>query len=135
MGVAALTIQPITGASMKFLIVEDDTVASIDLECILEDLGHTVADVAVSPVFALNAMRKVDVDAVIFGATVVGLPPYVLADEVRRRGLPCAVTSSHPAEFARILGFKMPFLHKPYEPGEVARVVSELGGGSVATAA
>ncbi len=120
---------------MNFLIVEDDTVASIDLECILEDLGHVVADVAVSPVFARNALRNPEIDAVIFGATLVGLPPYSLADAVARRGLPAVVTSSHPADFVRVLGFKMPFLHKPYEPGEVARVVSDLAGRNVATAA
>lgn len=121
--------------SLDFLVVEDGTVASIELECILEDLGHRVAAVAVSPVCAQKALRTQNIDAVIFGATLVGLPPYALMDAVSRRGIPAAVTSVHPEEFVRVLGFEVPYLAKPYTFDEVARVVAELQGGRVATAA
>lgn len=121
--------------AMNILIVEDDTVASIDLECILEDLGHRVVAVAVSPVFAEKALRRHDVDAVIFGATLVGLPPFALAETLARRGLPAAVTSKHPEEFVRVLGFKAPYIAKPYFLDDVASVLGQLGTTKVATAA
>ena len=120
---------------MNFLVVEDGTVASIELECILEDLGHRVAAVAVSPKFAQKALGAHDIDAVIFGATLVGLPPYALMDAVLRKGIPAAVTSAHPEEFVRVLGFKVPYLAKPYMLDDVARVIAQLQGDEVATAA
>ncbi len=120
---------------LQILIVEDDTVSSIDLECILEDLGHQVAAVAVSPVFAAKALKTRHVDAVIFGATLVGLPPYALAKSLELQGLPAAVTSSHSEEFARVLGFKAPFLRKPYQHEDVAKVLDGFRSREVATAA
>lgn len=124
-----------TGQALTFLIVEDDTVASIELECVLEDLGHSVAAVAVSPGLAEDALRthEHEIDAVIFGATLVGLPPFRLRDALMRRGIPSAVSSKHPEEFVRVLGFRMPYIAKPYRLDDVARIFP--GRGKVARAA
>ncbi len=135
MGALNLTLHTTPAPSLNFIVVEDGTVASIELECILEDLGHRVAAVAVSPGFAQKALRMHDIDAVIFGATLVGLPPYALMDALSRQGIPAAVSSVHPEEFVRVLGFEVPYLAKPYKFDDVARVVAELQGGKVATAA
>lgn len=124
-----------SGPSLNILIVEDDTVASIELECVLEDLGHRVAEVAVSPVFAEKALANCEIDAVIFGATLVGLPPYSLAQTIDIKGLPSAVTSAHPEDFVRVLGFKAPFLRKPYMKDDVARFLEEVANSRLATAA
>lgn len=124
-----------TDPALDILIVEDETVASIELECVLEDLGHRVVDVAVSPLFAEKTLKTHKVDAIIFGATVVGLPPYALAEMVKRLGLPAVVTSAHTEDFARVLGFKVPFIRKPFVREDVARVLSGLDVRDVATAA
>ena len=120
---------------MNFLIVEDDTVASIELECILEELGHGVAAVAVSPVFAQAALKDHEIDAVIFGATLVGLPPYALAETLSKRGVPHAVSSNHSEEFTKILGFSAPFLPKPYRSQDVASFIESFGTNRIASAA
>ena len=130
-----MALDTTSAPSLNFLVVEDGTVASIELECILEDLGHRVAAVAVSQKFAQKALATHDIDAVIFGATLVGRPPYALVDAVSQQGILAAVTSVHPEVFVRVLGFKMPYLAKPYRLDDVARVVDRLYGGKVATAA
>lgn len=119
------------------MIVEDDTVASIELECILEDLGHRVTAVALTPssAKAVLAKRAGEIDAVIFGATLVGLPAYALASALARTGLPAAVTSKHPEDFVRVLGFTEAFLPKPYSRANVSRVLAGMQGHEVASAA
>ena len=124
-----------TESSLDILVVEDETVASIELECVLEELGHRVVDVAVSPLSAEKALRTRKIDAVIFGATLVGLPPYALAETLEQLGLPAAVTSAHSEDFVRVLGFKAPFVAKPFARDDVARVLASFEIRDVATAA
>lgn len=123
--------------SLGFLVVEDDTVAAIDLECLLEDLGHRVVAAAVAPSMAERALRehRGDIDAAIFGATLVGLPSFRLARMLEAAGLPAVVSSAQSEQVVRALGFAQPCLRKPFRPIEVARVVGELAGTAVAPAA
>ena len=123
--------------SLGFLVVEDDTVAAIDLECILEDMGHTVIAVAMSSKAAAKALEKhrAKVDAVIFGATIVGLPAFPLARSLIETGCPSVVTSAHPEEVVRALGFSEPFLAKPYVRLEAGRIVRALEDQIVISAA
>jgi len=118
-------------------VVEDDTVAAIELECILEDLGHRVAAVAVCPASAMARLEDAanQIDAVIFGAMLVRLPPYALARELEKRGIPAAVSSLYPEPFVRVLGFDVPYLAKPYRRGDVGAVLRELHLPEVASAA
>lgn len=114
--------------SLNFLIVQDSTLSAIDLECVLEDIGHRVVEVAVTPDAAHTRLQAVShrVDAVIFDAMQVGLPAYQLAREAERLGVPAVVTSSYPETFVRVLGFQQPCLSKPYRHDAVVGVTSTL---------
>lgn len=114
--------------SLRFLLVEDDTVAAIELECILEDLGNNVGAVAVAPRAALNILSQGTdgFDAVIFGAMLIGLPTYSLAREIARTGVPAIVSSDQPETVVRALGFTEAFLAKPFTVPDVCRVVAGL---------
>ena len=113
---------------LRFLLAEDDTVAAIDMECILEDLGHEVAAVAVVPAMALRALRTdaADVDAVIFGASLLGLPSDDLSRWLRRAGIPGVVTTREPASIVRAMGFHEPCLERPYSRAAVADICTRL---------
>ena len=113
---------------LRFLLAEDDTVAAIDIECILEDLGHEVAAIAVVPAMALRALRNdaADVDAVIFGASLLGLPSDDLSRWLRRAGIPGVVTSREPAAIVRAMGFHEPCLEKPYARHAVEAICAQL---------
>ena len=122
---------------LGFLLAEDDTVAAIELECILEDMGHIVTAVAVAPRAAEKALarHRSQIDAVIFGATLVGLPAFSLARTLALSGCPAIVTSTQPKAVVRALGFTEPYLEKPYSRLAVNRLVRTLESQIVAPAA
>ena len=98
---------------IRFLLVEDDTVASINLECILEELGHTVTAVAATQRRAREALHRhmEQIDAAILDHDLVGQSSKPLADSLSRRGIPCAVASA---------------LEKPYTADRVAGLLARL---------
>lgn len=115
--------------SLNFLLAEDDTVAAIDLECILEDLGHRVTAVAVSPGMALRELElHADrIDAVIYSDILVGMPSHSLAHVLSRDGRPSAVVSRRPEAIVRARGFQDPYLAKPFAVRDVGRLVRGFG--------
>lgn len=99
--------------SLRFLLIEDSTVASIDLECILEDLGHTVTAVAASRRRAREAIRKHlgAFDAAIVDSELVGRSARPLLDALGRRGIPHAVANAD---------------QKPYTAARVADMLQRI---------
>ena len=122
---------------LKFLIVQDSTLSAIELECVLEELGHRVAAAAVTPDAAKAQLQNVhrDIDAVIFDGMQMGLPAYELARDMARLDVPSAVTSDFPEAFVRVLGFEQPYLAKPYRAEDVALYSSLVKPRAAATVA
>lgn len=122
---------------LAFLVVEDETVAAIDLECILEELGHTVVAVSIVPALAEKVLRHKAhrIDAVLLGSDQVGISSLPMAHSLMRRGIPVVITSRRPVSELRTLGFEAPVLSKPFHAGEVARVARALARQHVETAA
>lgn len=108
-----MTPEMIQETPMRFLVIEPSTVASIDLECILEDMGHTVTAVAVSKRRASEVMRlhRGAIDAAIVNAGVVSRSARPLIDALKSRGISCAVANSDET---------------PYTPKRVAEIVERL---------
>lgn len=123
--------------SFGFLVVEDETVAAIDLECILEELGHSVADVSIVPALAEKALKEKAhcIDAVLLGSHQVGISSLPLANSLIRRGLPVVITSRRPVAELRALGFEAPVLAKPFRSEDVARMAAALADRQVVPAA
>lgn len=101
---------------LRILLIEDRTVAAITLECLLEDLGHSVTAIAATPPQAERALqRHADtVDLVIYDALLVGLPSLHIAELVDWYGLQGLVTSTMPEPDLRALGFTAPYLAQPF---------------------
>ena len=106
------------------MLVEDETVAAIDLECLIEDLGHHVTAVAITPVEAKRRMKSVPVDLVILGATHVGLSSLDFARSLRRVGMPAVVSSRQSEAELRALGFIEPALQKPFRQSDVEALLT-----------
>ncbi len=113
--------------ALKIMLVEDETVAAIDLECLIEDLGHRVVAVAITPVEARRRMKSVPVDLVILRSTHVGLSSLDFARSLRRVGMPAVVTSRQSEFELRALGFTEPTLQKPVTQGAIAARLDALG--------
>ena len=117
-----------SNAPMRFLLVEDNTAASIDLECILEDLGHSITAVAATRDRAREQLQmNVDaIDAAILGADLVGQSSLPVADALRQRGIPCLIASELGDAALRHLGFRDEILRKPYRADGVAVALSRM---------
>ncbi len=113
---------------LRIVLIEDRTVAAITLECLLEDLGHTVSAVAATPVQAKRALKdpKVDADLVIFDAFLIGLSSLNFAEDLKQYGLPAVITSTKPEAELRTLGFDAPYLAQPFTETAVAHKLSEF---------
>ncbi len=121
---------------LRILLIEDHTVAAITLECLLEDLGHSVVAVAATPPQAERALSRFanQIDLVIFDALIVGLPSLRIADHVRRCDLPGLVTSTMPESDLKALGFDAPYLPQPFTDVSVARALSAFAKESLTAA-
>ncbi|NNE79835.1 MAG: hypothetical protein HKN18_06130 [Silicimonas sp.] len=111
--------------SLGILLVEDETVAAIDFECIAEDLGHRVVAVAVTPVQARRVMRDLGhrIDLVVFGARLIGLSSLEFAGSLARSNRAAVVTSNIAEADLRSEGFEEPCLAKPFDSAEVTRLL------------
>lgn len=114
--------------AMRFLLVEDDTVASIDLECILEDMGHSVTAVAGSRSRAGEELmaHSHEIDAVILDDVLAGQSSLPLMDALNRVGIPCVIASEHGEELLRRMGFRWPTVEKPYSADGVATALARM---------
>lgn len=114
--------------SFRFLLVEDDTVASIDLECILEDLGHSVTAVAATEGRAVEQLQRnaSGIDAAILDHDLVGRSSLPVANDLRQRGIPCVIASELREQQLRLLGFDGLTIEKPYSANDVAMALSRL---------
>ena len=122
---------------LRIMVIEDHTVTAIILECLLEDLGHHVAEFAATPLQAERVLRQgaSHLDLVILEAVLVGLPSDDLARRLKSLGLPVVVTSSLPEEDLTTLGFDVPYLAQPFSEAEVARIVGGYSGSASVSAA
>ena len=117
-----------TDGPMRFLLVEDNTAASIDLECILEDLGHSITAVAATRDRAREqlCLNIEAIDAAILDADLVGQSSLPVANALRRRGIPCLIASELGDADLRRLGFDGLAIAKPYRADCVAAAVSRM---------
>ena len=111
--------------SLGILLVEDETIAAIELECMIEDLGHRVVAAAVTPVQARRHMRDFGhrIDLVIFGAHLVGLSSLDYARSLARADIAAVVTSRLEETEVRLQGFEEPYLAKPFDADDVSRLL------------
>lgn len=113
-------------AALRILLIEDDTVAAISLECVLEDLGHQVIAVAGTPSQADRMLKGCAhlADLAIYNAYLIGMPRLGLAERVAQTGLPALVTSTRSAGELQAFGFTDPYLPQPADHGDVALALS-----------
>ena len=113
---------------LTFVIVEDDTLQAIDLENVLEDMGHTVAAVAqhCAGAMALLDRHGSAIDCAILDLDLAGESSIRFAMELERRGIPYLMITGHAEDVAAEHGFDCVVIEKPY-------TVSQLRNGLLRT--
>ena len=113
---------------LTFIIVEDDTLQAIDLENVLEEMGHAVAAVAQhsAGASALLDRHGAEIDCAILDLDLAGESSIRFAMELERRGVPYLMITGHAEDVANEHGFDCVVIEKPY-------TVSQLRNGLLRT--
>ncbi|QQA44098.1 response regulator [Pelagovum pacificum] len=105
-------------SGLNLIVVEDETLVSMDLEATLEELGHRVIGVASHVERALEhiAGAGTALDAVILDLTLAGRSAQPVAERLHRQGTPYVVVTGLEESDVRRHGFSGPYVPKPYQP-------------------
>ena len=104
------------GEAPRILIVEDDTLISIDIECMLEGLGYRVAGTASRIHVAMDFLNKQDemIDCAILDVQVGGHTCLPIAQALDDLGVPYLFITGHDKETVRKLGLTGDVIQKPF---------------------
>lgn len=109
----------------KVLIVEDEPLIAMHLEDLLADMGHEVIASFSRVNEAAQFAEEADIDFAILDINLREMKSFQVAGILRRRGIPFVFATGYgsaglSAEFCTELT-----LQKPYEPRELARMITE----------
>jgi DNA-binding response OmpR family regulator len=108
--------QPEPGTSPRVLIVEDNTLVSMLIETLLEDMGWTVVGPATQRPDAVAAAGSQALDAAILDLNLNGEDAWKVALILRDRGIPFVFTTGYSGQTAMPPGLETaPVMGKPFQ--------------------
>jgi CheY-like chemotaxis protein len=111
----------------RVLILEDQSVIALDLECIVEGLGAKVAGPLASVAKALAAIRGERLDAALLDVRLGDGMGYTVADALAEQGVPYAfVTGTSTGERLAEPHAGAPRIGKPFTEEDVRAVLLAL---------
>lgn len=113
---------------LRLLVVEDDSLIAMELECLLEDLGHRVLGIAGTPDGALRLLSELSgqIDAVVLDANLDGRSAAPVAHALRARSVPFVIASGYEPAELRHLGFEEAGVGKPYSREAMRQALDRL---------
>jgi CheY-like chemotaxis protein len=118
-------------ATLRILIVEDETMIAMLVEDFLKDLGWNVVGLAGTLDRALAMARDADIDAALLDVNLNGQDTFAVADILSERDIPFVFATGYGADgvTARFRG--VPTLTKPFQRVELDRALNRAMTGSV----
>ena len=112
---------------MSILVVEDESIIAINLEMILEDLGHSV----IGPVMTLSDLEKMlnsdfSADAAILDVNIAGEQIFPYARRLADLGVPLFFASGYGANGIIDDLAHYPVVPKPYTEDEIAGMLDTI---------
>lgn len=109
--------------SLRFMIVDDEMIIALDLEGMLEDLGHTVVGTASRVDRGIELAKTSDINMAILDINVRGQLSFPIAQILRDRSVPFIFSSGY-GERGLIDGFRDELvLTKPYDTEGLRRIL------------
>ena len=120
-----------TGQTAKrVLIVEDEVLIAMNLEDMLNDLGHEVIGRATRIELAMDLARESDIDFAVLDINLAGKKSFPVADILSERGIPFAFATGNGPE-GLMDGYRdFPALQKPYAQEDLERTIAQVLRGS-----
>jgi two-component SAPR family response regulator len=113
---------------MRVLIVEDEFLIAMDLEDLMEQMGHQVAASVSRLDEAMKFVCTQGVDFAILDLNLRGEESFPLAEILRAHDIPFIFTSGYGAA-GLVKGFENEhILQKPYQTHELKRMIEKMIG-------
>lgn len=110
----------------RVLIVEDEMLVALLVEDFVLQLGCEIAGMAMRLEPALELARTVDADVAILDINLAGKPSFPVAETLKKRGIPFVFASGYGAAGLDGSGLTAPVLQKPFDVGDVGRLLSSV---------
>ena len=109
-------------------MIEDESLIAMELEDMLEDMGHEVVGLAGTLERSLQLVETHggSVDAVVLDANLGGASAAPVAAALRERDIPFLVASGYEETELRHLGIEGPRVGKPYQADEIDFALAAL---------
>lgn len=115
-------------ASLRVLIVEDESLLAMMVEDVLTDAGWTVAASVASIPEALAAVQRGGFDVALLDVNLAGQEVFPVADAVLARGLPLVFATGYGLNGIREDLRHLPVIAKPFSPGQLLHGLSMAVG-------
>lgn len=109
---------------LRFMIVDDEILVALDLECMLIDLGHSVVATANRVEQGMEIARHGDFDMAILDINVRGDLSFPIATILRDRGVPVIFASGYGPKGLIAGFFDAHVLTKPFATFGLAQTVA-----------
>ena len=111
--------------ALRFLIVDDEIIVALDLEYMLNDLGHSVVGTANRVERGMEMARTSTIDMAILDINLRGVLSFPIAEILRGRGVPVIFVSGY-GQRGLIDAFRNAhFLTKPFDIIGLAHIVEK----------
>jgi CheY-like chemotaxis protein len=110
---------------MRILVVEDEMMAAMMLETLLDDAGGIVVGPVSSVANALALIATKPIDGAILDVNLGGEFVYPVADALAERGTPFVFITGYGKTAIDVRRYAVPVVPKPYEDDGLVRIIAE----------
>jgi DNA-binding NtrC family response regulator len=110
----------------KVLVVEDEALLALDLQCTLEEAGYAVIGSSASVSRAKALIEKSPPDAVLLDVLLESQPDFTLADHLDDRGIPFVFVTVCERSSIATRHARRPLLQKPCTAEQVLTTLRDL---------
>lgn len=114
--------------NLSLFLVEDEALIAMDLEALVEDMGHEVIGLVASVAQATELLSTLEAtpDAAIVDANLGGTSARPIVDQLKAAGIPTIIASGYEPEELRRQGLSGILIRKPYHPDAIADALDKV---------
>ena len=111
---------------LRILAVEDEALIAMELEAMLEDLGHEVIGPASTVEDALALLQRAAPDAAVVDANLGGQSARPVVETLSKAGIPMVLASGYEARELNNLEISGVLVRKPYSERDLENALEEV---------